>query len=467
MSDINYDIAIIGAGPGGYVGAIRAAQLGNKTVLIEKDNVGGVCLNWGCIPSKALIHQAEVFNEIPLLQNMGVSIDASNFEYAQVYKKSREAADKLTRGVNGLLKKNKIEVVKGTASIKTPKSIEVTQKDGSKQTIHANSIVIATGSRPKEVSGMEFDEKLVLSSTGILSLSQLPKKMLVLGGGVIGIEFAYILNSFGVEVSVVEMLPTILPLEDSDISNTLMTILKKKGIQFFLGTKANALHKHKDSVELEIESADGKKDTLSADKVLVSIGRSPNSEGLGLETLGVKAERGFISVSDHYETSIPGIYAVGDVVSGTPLLAHVASKESEIAIEHISGMSVHGLESLKIPSAVYCNPQVASFGLNEQQAKEQGKDFVSAKFPFIGIGKAVAVGKTDGFVKILSDKKSGEIIGAHVLGLNATEIIHNVLTASEGELTANELATLVHAHPTMSEGVMESARLAEGWAIHI
>ena len=467
MSDIIYDIAIIGAGPGGYVGAIRASQLGNKVVLIEKDNVGGVCLNWGCIPSKALIHQAEIFNEIPLLQSMGVSIDTNKFNYAYVHKKSRNAAEKLTRGVNGLLKKNNIDLVKGTANIKTPKSIEVTQSDGSKQMIKANTIIIATGSRSKEVPGMEFDEDLVLSSTGILSLSQLPKKMIILGGGVIGIEFAYILNSFGVKVDVVEMLPSILPLEDSDVSKTLKTILKKEGIQFFLNTKANALHKHENSVELEIESLDGKKDTLSSDKILVSIGRSPNSDGLGLETLGIKMEHNFINVSQYYETNIPGIYAVGDVVSGTPLLAHVASKESEIAVEHISGLKVHGLDSQRIPSAIYCNPQVASFGLSEQQATEQGKDFVSAKFPFIGIGKAVAVDKTDGFVKILSDKKTGEIIGAHVLGLNATELIHNLLTANKGELTANELATLVHAHPTMSEGVMESARLAEGWAIHI
>lgn len=463
----NYDIAIIGGGPGGYVGAIRASQLNKRIALIERDTVGGVCLNWGCIPSKALIHNAAMYNEIPSLEEMGLKVDVQDFQYFQVHKKSRDAAKKLTRGILGLLKKNKVDLITGTATIKTPKTVEVLDKEGNSQTVHAENIIIATGSRPRVIPGMEFDEKLVLSSTGVLSLTELPKKMIVLGGGAIGLEFAYIFSSFGVSIDLVEMLPNILPMEDAEVSRSLVSILKKKGIRFFEGTRAGELRKTGKSVELDIETAGGQKDTLEADKILVSVGRSPNSENLGLESLGIKTERGFIAVSSRYETSVPGIYAVGDIVSGTPLLAHVASKEGEIAVEHIAKHPTADLENERIPSAVYCNPQVASFGLSEERARKEGREYKVAKFPFIGVGKAVAEEKTEGFVKILCDKGTGEILGAHVLGYNATEIIHNLLTASKGELTTHELATLVHAHPTMSEAVMELARLSEGWAIHI
>lgn len=464
-----YDIAIIGAGPGGYVAAIRASQLGKRVVLIERDIVGGVCLNWGCIPSKALIHQAELFREIPALEKLGIKIDKSNFDYAKVHALSRDAARKLTRGVEGLIKKNSIDHVKGTATIKTPKSIMVQGENASDtKNIEAENIIIATGSSPKVLPGMEFDEDKVLSSTGILSLSKLPKKMIILGAGAIGIEFAYVLSTFGVEISVVEMLPRILPLEDAETSQALAAILKRRGIKFFLGHKSSALRKKDKSVELDIEEVtDGKKQTLQADKVLASVGRAPNSVNLGLETLGIKTERGFITVSPQYETNVPGIYAIGDIVSGTPLLAHVASKEAEIAVEAITGHAKTELDSLRVPAAVYCDPQIASFGLTEEQVKEKQIPYTKAKFPFVAAGKAVAVQKTDGFVKILSHKESGEILGAHILGNSATELIHNLLTASRGELTVHEIATLVHAHPSESEAVMEAARMSEDWAIHI
>ncbi len=458
-----YDVGIIGAGPGGYVAAIRASQLGLKVVLVEKDAVGGVCLNWGCIPSKSLIHQSEIVSKIEYLQTIGVKIDATALRYEEVQKQSRDAASKLTRGVQGLIKKNKISYVSGEARITTPKEIQVGDKS-----LSVTNIIVATGSSPKEIPGFEFDEKDVLSSTGILAMTKLPKSLVILGAGAIGMEFAYVMNAFGVEVTVVEMLNQVLPLEDADVSAVVAKSFTASGVKLLTTTKASKLIKNKNSIDIAIEREGGKSETLSAEKLLVAVGRAPNTAGLGLEALGLTLERGFVPVKDYGQTAVSGIYAIGDVVGGTPLLAHVASKEGEIAVEHIAGKAhSSGVDLLSIPSAVYCNPQVGSFGLSEEAAKRAGKEYKVSTFPLVGVGKAVAIGNSDGFVKILTCAKTSEILGVHAVGYNATEIVHELLVARVGELLPFDIATMIHSHPTISEGAMEAARAAEGWAIHI
>lgn len=460
---MEYDIAIIGAGPGGYVAAIRAKQLGLTVALIEKETQGGVCLNWGCIPSKSLIHQAEIFSEIPHIEKWGVNIDVSKFQYSSVHKTSRKAVKKLTAGVGSLLKKNSVDFIKGEAYIKGPQEIEVKGQGN----IKAKKIIIATGSRPRIIPGFEFDEKTVLSSTGILSQEELPKSLVILGAGAIGMEFAFVMNAFGVAVTLIEMMPQVLPLEDKDIATVVEKSFASSGITIHTATKATKMTKSDTSVSIDIENEKGEKSTLKAEKLLVAVGRAPNTEGLGLDNIGVSLEKGYIKIKDYNETNIPGIYAIGDIVWGTPLLAHVASKEGEIAVEHIAGHAHEAsLDMLSIPSAVYCNPQVGSFGLTEEKAKTQGIDYKTASFSYAGAGKAVAIEQANGIVKIITDNKNGEIIGAHIVGYSATEIIHELLLARKGELMPEDIATMIHAHPTISEAVMEGARAIEGWVIH-
>jgi dihydrolipoamide dehydrogenase len=468
MSTYTYDLAVIGGGPGGYVAAVRAAQLGLKTVVIEKDKLGGVCGNWGCIPSKALIHQAEAFHSIAHLEHMGVKVDVSGLDYSKVQAKSRAAADGSGKGTAFLMKKNKIEVVAGTAVVTGAHEVTV---NGS-QKLSAAAVLVATGSRPRELPGMEFDEKQVLSSTGALSLTSLPKSLLILGSGAIGMEFAYILNAFGVEVTVVEMMPRILPVEDHETAAVVEKAFVKRGVKFHVGTKASALKKSNSGVELTIEK-DGKTDLLKAEKILVAVGRVPNTENLGLEKLGVKLDRGFVTVKDYYETDAAGVYAIGDIVP-SPLLAHVASKEGEIAVEHIASKlkgtkAPHEkkLDPMLIPGATYCEPQIASFGLTEEKAKEKKVAYQAYSFPFVGNGKAKAIDKTEGLAKVLIDPKTKEILGGHVVGIYATELVHELLLAKKAELLPEDIATMVHAHPTASEALMEAARGLEGWAIHI
>ena len=463
MSDTEYDVVIIGAGPAGYVGGIRAAQLGLSACVIERDKPGGVCLNIGCIPSKALIHQAEIFSSIKDLETMGVKVDAGGLDYSVVFKKSRTAADTLSRGVNSLLKKNKVPLIAGEAKI-TAKG-EVTLSDGKK--IRGKNILVATGSRPKVIPGFEFDEKVVISSDGALMLEKLPKRVFILGGGAIGCEFAHVFNAFGCEVTLVEMLDHLLPLEDAETVAVLEKDFTKRGIKVHTQTKATAMKKTSGGATVTIEGKDGKRSDVDVDQVLVVVGRDPNTEDIGLESLGIKTERGFVAVGDYYETSVKGVYAVGDVTS-SPLLAHVASKEAEIAVEHIAGHDTpKKVDPMAIPGAVYCEPQVASFGLNEEAAKKQGVNFKKATFPYRGAGKSVAVERPEGMVKVLFDPKTHEILGAHVVGADATELIHELLLAKSAELLPEDIATMIHAHPTLSEAVMESMRSAEGWAIHI
>jgi dihydrolipoamide dehydrogenase len=461
--NFDFDAVVIGAGPGGYVAAIRASQLGLKACVIEKDKPGGVCLNIGCIPSKSLIHQAEVYRSAAELEAMGVKVDRSGFDYANVFKKSRLAADTLSKGVAFLLKKNKIEYVQGTATLKGPNEVAV---QGGK-TISGKSIVVATGSRPRVIPGFEFDGQSVLSSDHALMLERLPKSVLILGGGFIGVEFAHVMAAFGVKVTVVELLDRILPLEDAESSSVLARSFKKRGIALHTSTKALSMEKGAASVRLKVQPKDGEPQTLEAEKLLVVVGRAPNTEGIGLENVGIATEKGFIPVGDFCRTKVPSIFAIGDVVP-TPQLAHVAFKEAEIVAEYLAG---HGREAkvdlLAIPSAVYCEPQVASFGYKEWQAQQEGVPYKKASFPIRGAGKSVAVERTEGMVKILFNPETHEIIGAHVTGADATELIHEILLAKTSELLPEDVATMIHAHPTISEAVMEAMKSVDGLPIHV
>ena len=456
-----YDLAIIGAGPAGYVAGIRASQLGLSACVIEKEKPGGVCLNIGCIPSKALIHQATNFLAADDLESIGVTIDRSTFDYEKVFQKSRKASDTLSKGVGFLLKKNSVDLISGTGTITGPNEVTVEGK-----AIKAKHILVATGSRPIELPDFPVDEDTVLTSNGALMLTELPKKLILLGGGYIGCEFAYVMNAFGVEVVVVEMLDHILPMEDVEVAAQLAKSFKKRGIVMHTSTRAAGMKKGKNGIEISLEPATGEAFTESADKLLVVVGRRPNTESIGLESVGIEPEKGFIPVGDYYQTTTPSIFAVGDVVR-TAALAHVASKEAEIAVEYIAGHNPEpSVDPNLIPAAVYTEPQVASFGLSAEKAKEQDVDFEAATFPYRGAGKSVAVEHPDGFVKLVFGPETGEILGAQIVGANATELIHEILLAKKAELLPEDIATMIHAHPTLSEAVMEAHRAAEGWAIH-
>ncbi|MBU5613872.1 dihydrolipoyl dehydrogenase [Geomonas azotofigens] len=459
----DYDLIVLGAGPGGYVAAIRGAQLGLKTAVVERDKPGGVCLNVGCIPSKALIDQARIFGESAALAEMGVAVDKSRLDYRKVFRKSRAVAAQLSKGVSFLLKKNNVDYMAGSARFVTAHTVSV---DG-QRTISARNVLIATGSRPTQLKGWEFDEDRVISSTGALMMEELPKRIVILGAGAIGVEFSYVFSSFGVEVTLVEMMDRILPQEDHEACALLTKSFSQKGIKVKTSTKAVGCEKGPAGLKVTLEGQDGARETVEADKVLVAAGRTPNSDGLGLETIGVRTENGYVQVGDHYRTDVPGVYAIGDVIK-SPLLAHVASKEGEIAVEHMAGHPCAArVDAELVPFATYCEPQVASFGRTEPILSRAGASFEKAVFPFRAIGKAVAVEKSDGFVKILFDRESKEILGCTIIGSEATELIHEVLLAKQAELTAEELAVMIHAHPSLSEGVMEAARAAAGAAIHI
>ncbi len=460
-----YDVAIIGAGPGGYVSAIRARQLGLTVALVERDQPGGVCLNWGCIPSKALIHSADLYRHLGQTSKWGVKVDLSSFDYAKVHKESRTTAATLSRGVQGLIKKNKIDYFNAQATITGPQNIELAYADGKKESLSTKNILIATGSRPREIPGYAFDGKRFLSSTDMLSLTQLPKKLAILGAGAIGIEFAFVANAFGVEVHMIEMLPQILPNEDSEIASALEKSLLAQGIKIYTSTRAETPASDKTKVSIPLVQGE-KKTTLEVDAVLVAVGRIPNTENIGLENIKLQTEKGFIPVGDYYRTKVNSVFAIGDVVA-TPLLAHVASKEGEIAVEHIANKSPEKSINLDtIPSAVYAEPQVASFGKREDDLKKENIEYHKSVFPYRGAGKSIAVNASEGFVKLLSDKKTHEILGCHILGKDATEIIHELLLAKHAELLPEDIASMVHAHPTIFETVMEASKGVDGAAIH-
>ncbi len=464
MAERQFDVTIIGAGPGGYVAAIRAAQNGKKVGLVERDKLGGVCLNWGCIPSKALLKSAEMYHQFKKAEEFGFSYKDLTFDFSKIIQRSRGIADRISKGVEYLMKKNKIEVVSGEAKIKDRTTIEVTKDGKVVDTIKTKNIIIATGARPRSIPGVTIDRKKIITSTEAMSLAQQPKSMVVIGGGAIGIEFAYFYNAFGTRVTVIEMMPNILPLEDKEITKIVESSLKKQGIELMTGAKVAGV-KVGDQVTVTVEGKDGKAE-VTGDVALMAIGVQGNVENLGLEAVGVKTDRSFIVVNEFMQTSAPGIYAIGDI-AGPPLLAHVASHEAVVAADHIAGKAKRGIDKSNVPSCTYCQPQVASVGFTEEAAVAKGYKVKVGRFPFRPLGKAMAVGETEGIVKLVFDEKYGELLGAHIVGSEATEMIAELGMAKALETTWEELHHTMHAHPTLSEAVMEAAGDSHGVAIHI
>jgi dihydrolipoamide dehydrogenase len=463
----NYDVLIIGSGPGGYVAAIRAAQLGQKTAVIEKGSLGGVCLNIGCIPTKSIIHQAEIYRNRSKLVAMGVTVDDSGFNYESIFNVSRKTSGGLSKGVAFLLKKNNVEVITGTARLASPHEVVVDGADGTRA-LTAQAIIVATGSRPKIIPGLEFDGKHILSSDDALMLKELPRKALIIGAGAIGVEFAHIMNTFGVEVHLVEMADRILPLDDGEITAVLTRLFARRGIKVYTSAKVSSHKINGESVEAVIDGADGNQAAISVDKIFVMAGRTPNTDNMGLENLGVSMSNGFVEAGDYYQTGVKSIYAIGDIVASSPLLAHTASAEGEIAAEHIAGHKPRAarIDPMSVPAVVYCEPQTASFGLTEETAVLRNIPFTKATFPYRGCGKAVATDAADGLVKILADPATKQILGAHIIGSDASELVHELLLARNAGIEPAQIATMIHAHPTLSETVMEAARAVGGWAIH-
>ena len=462
-----YDVIVIGAGPGGYVAAIRSAQLGKKTAIVEKRFLGGVCLNIGCIPSKALLKSADVAHTLRERgKEFGFKMDNLELDYSVAFDRSRKVSERLVRGIGFLMKKNKIDVHIGAAMLTAKDTVEVIPEEGEVETLKAKDIIIATGSHPFSIPGVELDgEKIIDYETAIMR-DTLPSSAVIIGGGALGVEFATVWNAYGVEVTIVEMLDTLLPLEDEVVSKEVEKAYKKRGINVMSGTKVKGVKASKQGTTVTVETKDGE-ETINADLTMVAIGFKPNSKGLGLEEVGVKlTERGHIEIDERMATSVDGIWAIGDV-TGKLLLAHVASAMGIVAAENIAGVETVTLDYDMMPRATYCHPQTASFGYTEAQAKEKGYDVSVGEFPFQANGKALGLGDYQGFVKIVSDKKYGEILGAHMVGPDMSELLPELTLAQRFELTTHEIARNVHAHPTLSEAIMEAAEGAAGEAIHI
>lgn len=463
----NYDVIVIGAGPAGYVCAIRAAQLGMKTTIIDKQWLGGVCLNIGCIPSKALLKNAEVAYTLrERRKEFGFSYDNLSIDYSVAVKRSRKVSNRLTKGVEFLMKKNKIDVHMGTAKFTQNDTVVVTDSDGETDSLKATNVVIATGASSIVPTGWEIDGQNVVTYTEAILQETLPKSVIIIGSGAIGVEFATIWNSFGVQVTIVEMLPNIVPLEDKEVSSELAKAFKKQGINVLTNHRVETVEAKEAGVIVKV-SQDGNEKTLDAEQALVAIGVKPNSNGLGLEDLGVnKTEQGMIEIDDHMQTNVPGIWAIGDV-TGKLMLAHVGSAQGIICAENIAGVDSITLDYEMLPKVTFSHPQVASFGLTESLAKERGYDVKVSRFPFQASGKALGLGESTGWVKIITDEKYGEILGAHMIGPEVTELLPELTLAQMMEITPAEIARNVHAHPTLSEVLMEVAHAAEGHAINI
>lgn len=467
MANHQFDVVIIGGGPGGYVSAIRLSQLGKKVVLIEKAKLGGICLNWGCIPTKALLKNAEYMHFLNHAKDFGFNISNVEVDFPKVIARSREVAKTNSEGIDYLMKKNKIQVFYGKGYIQKKGVVEVKDNNGNiTEIIETNSIVIATGARSRTFPNIEVDGKNIITSTEAMILQSPPKSMIIIGAGAIGIEFAYFFNAFGTKVTVVEMKPHILPVEDEECSKELSRAFKKKKVEMLTETKVITAKSNGVGVEVLIEDKNGNQKMIIADIALNAVGVQGNIEDIGLENTSVVLERGWIKVDKNMLTNIDGIYAIGDV-AGPPWLAHKASGEGIAAAEHISGLNSHGVDYLNIPGCTYCQPQVASVGITEAKAKELGYEVKVGRFPFKASGKARAIGETDGFVKLVIDSKYGEILGAHIVGSEATEMIAELGLARSLEATVDSVLHTMHAHPTLSEAVMEAAADALGEAIHI
>ncbi len=462
-----YDVIVIGAGPGGYVAAIRAAQLGQKTAIVDKQWLGGVCLNVGCIPSKSLLKNAEVAHTLRERgKEFGFSFDNLSLDFSVAAKRSRQVSDRLVKGVGFLMKKNKIDVYMGTAKLSGPGSVTVIGADGAAKALTAKNIIVATGASAMVPAAWKVDGQKVVTYLEAILQDKLPKSAIVIGSGAIGVEFATVWNSYGMDVTLVEMLPRLVPLEDEEVSAELEKAFKKNGIKSLTGHKVEAVETTDSGVKVTV-SAGGETKTLEADQALVAIGFRPNSKGLGLEELGVEiSERGFIEIDERMATNVPGIWAIGDV-TGKLMLAHVGSAMGIVCAENIAGHETVTLDYEMMPRATYCQPQVASFGLTEAQARERGYQVKTGRFPFQANGKALGLGDYAGWVKLVVDEKYGEILGAHLIGHEVTELLPELTLAHMMELTPAEIARNVHAHPTLSEVLMEAAHVAEGAAIHI
>ena len=462
---LTFDLVIVGSGPGGYVAAIRAAQLGLKVGIIERESLGGICLNWGCIPTKALLKSAQVYEYLQHAQDYGIKAEGLSFDFDAVVKRSRGVADGMSKGIAFLMKKNKIEVVSGTAKLTAPGKLEITREGGAKEIVEAKSIILATGARSRELPALPIDGKKIIGYRQAMVLPALPKKMVVVGSGAIGVEFAYFYRTMGTEVTLVEYLPRIVPVEDEEVSRQMEKSFKKIGITVMTSAEVTKVDTSGAGCKVTVKTAKGDQQ-IDCDVVLSAAGVVTNLENIGLEELGIKVERGRIVVDDFYQTNVPGIFAIGDIVPG-PALAHVASAEGIICVEKIAGHHPEPLNYQNIPGCTYAQPEIASVGMTEKEAKDKGYDIRVGKFPFSASGKASAAGAKDGFVKVIFDKKYGEWLGAHMIGANVTEMIAEVVVARKLETTGHEIIKAVHPHPTMSEAIMEAAAAAYDEVIHL
>lgn len=460
-----YDVTIIGAGPGGYVAAIRAAQLGLQVALVEKEHLGGVCLNWGCIPTKALLRNAEVLSLLRRGKEFGFTVTGLEADFGAAVDRSRKVSKRLVKGVGALMRKNEVEVIEGAGVLKSPSAVEIVLNAGGTRTLETHNVIVATGGRARTIPGIEVDGERVLTYREAIVLRELPASAVVVGAGPIGMEFAHIWSTYGAEVTVVEMLPHALPLEDEEVSKEVERAFKRRQVQLMTSTRVQEVETSASGVQVRVAGDQGEQ-VLEAERALVAIGVRPNSGNLGLEQIGVQIERGAVVVDDSMRTNVPGVYAIGDLTGKLPL-AHVASAQGIVAAETIAGAETATLDYDAMPRCTYCQPQVASFGLTAAQATERGHEVQVGRFPFRASGKALGLGDYEGFVKIVADAASGEILGAHLVGPEVTELLPELVLARNWELTPEEIARSVHAHPTLSEALMEAAHGVFGQAIHI
>jgi dihydrolipoamide dehydrogenase len=463
---MSYDIIVIGSGPGGYVTAIRASQLGMKTAVVERAELGGICLNWGCIPTKALLKSANVFEYLSHSEDYGITVTDAKADFNKVVERSRGVANGMSKGIEFLMKKNKIDVLQGTGVVKPGKKVEVTDKDGKKSEVVATKgVIIATGARSRALPNLPQDGKKIIGYREALTLPKLPKKMVVVGSGAIGVEFAYFYKTMGTEVTVVEYMPNIVPVEDKDVSKQLEKSFKKSGMKVMTSSEVTNVDTSGTGCKVTVKTKKGE-EVIECDVVLSAVGIQANIENLGLESMGIATDRGRILVDEYFQTNMPGYFAIGDVIPG-PALAHVASAEGIICVEKLAGQDVEPLDYGNIPGCTYCSPEISSVGMTEEAAKEAGYDVKIGKFPFSASGKASAAGAKDGFVKLIFDSKYGELLGGHMIGANVTEMIAEIVAVRKLEVTGHELIKTVHPHPTMSEAIMEAAAAAYDEVIHL